>query len=69
MAALAIPFDLDGHRVRTTASIGIAIYPSDGASATALLKNADLAMYKSKRTGRNRFEFFSDSGEPVASVD
>jgi diguanylate cyclase (GGDEF)-like protein/PAS domain S-box-containing protein len=69
VAALAIPFDLDGHRVCTAASVGIAIYPSDGANATALLKNADSAMYKSKRMGRNRFEFFSDSDEPVASVD
>jgi len=68
VAALAIPFDLDGHHVRTAASVGIAIYPSDGTSATALLKNADSAMYKSKRMGRNRFEFFSDSDEPVASI-
>jgi diguanylate cyclase (GGDEF)-like protein/PAS domain S-box-containing protein len=69
VAALAAPFDLDGHHVSAAASVGIAIYPSDGASAAALLKNADLAMYKSKRMGRNRFQFFADFDEPVASID
>jgi diguanylate cyclase (GGDEF)-like protein/PAS domain S-box-containing protein len=57
--ALAAPFLLNGHRVRTAASIGIALYPSDGADAATLLKNADVAMYRAKRSGRNRFEFFS----------
>jgi diguanylate cyclase (GGDEF)-like protein len=69
VAALGAPFDLDGRHVTAAASVGIAIYPSDGASAAALLKNADLAMYKSKRMGRNRFQFFSDFDEPVASID
>jgi diguanylate cyclase (GGDEF)-like protein len=56
--ALAAPFLLNGHRVRTAASIGIALYPSDGADAATLLKHADVAMYRAKRSGRNRFEFF-----------
>jgi diguanylate cyclase (GGDEF)-like protein len=40
---------LDGVSVTVTASIGIAIYPEDGASAQELLKQADMAMYAAKR--------------------
>ena len=71
-AALATPFDLDGHRLQTAASVGIAIFPTDGTDAATLLKNADVAMYKAKRARRNRFKFFSDTdspNEPVAAAD
>ncbi|MEP7061528.1 MAG: diguanylate cyclase [Betaproteobacteria bacterium] len=61
VAALAEPFWLDGHLVHTSASIGIALYPPDGTDPMTLLKNADVAMYKAKRAGRNRFEFFDDA--------
>jgi diguanylate cyclase (GGDEF)-like protein len=44
--------------VRVTASIGIALFPQDGDSAEALLKNADIAMYEAKQEGRNTFRFF-----------
>jgi diguanylate cyclase (GGDEF)-like protein/PAS domain S-box-containing protein len=67
--ALATPFDLNGHRVSTAASVGVAIYPLDGGDATTLLKNADVAMYKAKRTGRNCFKFFADAPQPVAVAD
>jgi len=60
VTSLAVPFHLDGHVVRMAASIGIALYPTDGIDAATLLKNADMAMYKAKRSGSNRFEFFSD---------
>lgn len=46
--AHARPFSIGGHRVHTSTSIGIAVYPHDGASARALMKNADLAMYRAK---------------------
>jgi len=68
VAALAVPFMLDGHHVRTTASIGIAVYPREGEDAMTLIKNADVAMYAAKRGGRNRFEFFADASEPLAAV-
>jgi diguanylate cyclase (GGDEF)-like protein/PAS domain S-box-containing protein len=56
---LAAPFLLSGHEVKTTASMGIAIYPDDGAERATLIKTADVAMYRAKQGGRNRFEVFS----------
>jgi predicted signal transduction protein with EAL and GGDEF domain len=44
-----------------SASIGISIYPKDGASTRELLISADSAMYRSKNSGRNRFSFFSNA--------
>ena len=56
--ALAPPFRLDEGAVRATASIGIALSPADGCDPAGLLKNADLALYRAKSEGRNRFRFF-----------
>ncbi len=47
--AHARPFALGEHRVHTSTSIGIAVYPGDGADARALMKSADLAMYQAKQ--------------------
>lgn len=69
VAAFVAPFDLADNVVRMAASVGIAIYPSDGVHAAALLKNADVAMYAAKRNGRNRFEFFATVVEPEAAVE
>ncbi len=54
-----VSFNLGGHEVSTSASIGIALYPEDGEDAQSLLKHADMAMYAAKDQGRNTFEFFS----------
>ncbi len=56
--SLAHPFSIDGHEVFVSASIGISIYPSDGTTVEALLKNADTAMYQAKEKGRNNSQFF-----------
>ncbi|HEB95217.1 MAG TPA: EAL domain-containing protein [Sedimenticola thiotaurini] len=58
--SLPVRFD-DGRETYVTASIGIAIYPEDGRDKTELLKNADMAMYRAKEYGRNRFQFFTHS--------
>ena len=54
------PFDINGHRVHTSTSIGIGLYPQDAASAAALMKNADTAMYHAKQNRRGSIEFFRE---------
>jgi len=49
------PYKLNNQDVFITASIGVAIYPSDGDNAETLIKNADIAMYKAKENGRNQY--------------
>jgi EAL domain-containing protein (putative c-di-GMP-specific phosphodiesterase class I) len=48
-----------GHALTVTASIGISVYPQDGADGESLLKNADTAMYKAKEQGRNGFQYYA----------
>jgi diguanylate cyclase (GGDEF)-like protein/PAS domain S-box-containing protein len=52
-------FNIDKFELFITPSIGISIYPEDGQSADVLLKNADVAMYHAKDSGRNNYQFFS----------
>ena len=51
-------FLLEGREVRTTPSIGIAIYPDDGDNMDLLLRNSDIAMYAAKDKGRNTFAYY-----------
>jgi diguanylate cyclase (GGDEF)-like protein/PAS domain S-box-containing protein len=55
---LGQPYEIQGHEVVVGASIGIAIAPGDGDAADALLRNADMALYRAKGDGRGRFNFF-----------
>jgi diguanylate cyclase (GGDEF)-like protein len=55
---LGRPFAVDGQDVRVTASIGISLFPYDGADPEALVRKADLAMYKAKRLGKNNCQLF-----------
>ncbi len=56
--ATSQPLDVDGHEVVVSVSVGIASAPRDGADEHALLRNADLAMYRAKEQGRNGFSFY-----------
>jgi diguanylate cyclase (GGDEF)-like protein/PAS domain S-box-containing protein len=56
---LAEPFDVHGKEVFVTASVGIAVFPGDGADAESLIGAADAAMYRAKQSGRNAFQFFT----------
>jgi diguanylate cyclase (GGDEF)-like protein len=56
--AMSSPFNIDGQQIQIGASVGIAIAPEDGDSADALMKNADMALYRAKNEGRSTFHFF-----------
>ena len=57
--AMRKPFDLQGHEVTVTASIGIAVCPDDAPDADTLIQYADTAMYRAKEAGRDAFRFFT----------
>lgn len=54
-------FKIDGHDLIVTASVGISVYPEDGGNAIDLMRNADSAMYHSKKLGRNKYSYFTNS--------
>jgi diguanylate cyclase (GGDEF)-like protein len=60
LAALREPFQVLGHELVITSSIGISLFPFHGRDARALITNADAAMYGVKKSGRNSFQFFSE---------
>ena len=59
--ALDAPFVIADHDIRISASVGIAIFPSDGEEVSQLLKHADLAMYAAKHEGGDGFRLFDKS--------
>lgn len=59
LEALAQPALVDGHDLYVTASVGIGLYPGDGADAEALMRAADTAMYHAKEKGKNNYQFFT----------
>jgi diguanylate cyclase (GGDEF)-like protein/PAS domain S-box-containing protein len=58
LMAFAEPFQIDGHELFITTSIGISIYPKDSDDIDGLVKKADSAMYYAKGQGRNNFQFY-----------
>ena len=56
---MSTPFNLGENIARISSSLGITLYPEDGADAETLIKNADQAMYAAKQQGRNRFNYFA----------
>jgi diguanylate cyclase (GGDEF)-like protein len=59
LTAMASPLTIGGNVYQLSGSIGIAMYPEDGADGASLLKNADIAMYGAKASGRNNYQFYS----------
>lgn len=59
LRTLAEPVTVEGHEMTPSASVGIAIYPTNGDDASRLVQAADTAVYRAKHLGRNRFEFFT----------
>jgi diguanylate cyclase (GGDEF)-like protein len=60
LSSLDEPFNIAGISIKVTASIGIAMYSNTTVNATELLKHADIAMYRSKKLGRNQICYFED---------
>jgi diguanylate cyclase len=60
LEALAAPFNIEEHEIRIGASIGISLFPEHGVGSVVLLQNADSAMYRAKRGGKNQVAYFSE---------
>jgi len=58
ITAINQPYDLDGHQVVVSTSVGIAIAPGDGNTTEQLLRNADMALYRAKSDGRSTYRYF-----------
>ncbi len=65
--ALKQPFNLEGHQLYISSSIGIALYPEDGKDVQTLLKNADAALYRAKEHGRNNYRLYIPTMNSQAS--
>lgn len=61
ISALGTPFRIHGRDLRIGASVGIAVFPADGSSVDALVRNADAAMYSRKELERGSFAFYQAS--------
>ncbi len=64
--AITAPFEIDGHDLVVSASIGIAIFPTNGIDSSTLLRHADTAMYRAKKKSSG-FQFFEENMEASAS--
>ena len=60
LAAMSVPFSLDGYDVAISCSVGIAVFPEDGRNFDELLKKSDIAMYHAKEAGRNAFRYYTE---------
>ncbi|HET8773815.1 MAG TPA: EAL domain-containing protein [Thermoanaerobaculia bacterium] len=60
LGAVQLPLTIVGMPIVVTASVGISLYPGDGADPEALLRNADSAMYRAKEAGRNTYQLCTD---------
>ena len=64
--SFAQAIEVAGHTIATGTSIGISMYPADGQDAAALVKNADLALYRAKQDGRGGYRFFEQALDEAA---
>lgn len=68
LASLVEAYQVKGHGLRVSASVGVALYPSDHADGETLLRHADQAMYQAKQRGRNRYQFFDSEAAARAAA-
>jgi predicted signal transduction protein with EAL and GGDEF domain len=67
LAVVNQPYCIDGREIFCSCSIGVSIYPNDGADSCSLLKNADTAMYTAKNGGRDRFQLYDAAMNAMAA--
>ncbi len=65
---LAEPFEIDGHPIAISGSVGISFAPNEGSDPAVLLNNADLALYRAKNDGRSTFRFFEPEMDRVIQM-
>jgi diguanylate cyclase (GGDEF)-like protein/PAS domain S-box-containing protein len=65
--ALAAPVEFEGRSLHISPSIGICLYPDDGADAASLMRKADAAMYYAKAAGRNNYQFYAEPMNAAAA--
>ena len=68
ISTLTQPFRVSQAQIAVSASIGVTLYPHDGADSDALLRHADQAMYAAKQSGRNRYHLFDPESDRRARV-
>ena len=61
-----LPFQVMGHELHVSASIGISMFPMDGTDGETLIRNADTALYRAKEEGRNRYQLYAPTMNAVA---
>ncbi len=64
LASITTAFDIDGHRIHISASIGVTLFPEDYSDPETLIRHADQAMYRAKEEGKSRFVIY----EPLATA-
>ncbi len=67
LRAMQEPFQIEGHSLVVTVSVGISVYPTDDTATDKLIKNADAAMYQAKKMGRNQYCFYTAEMNSQAS--
>jgi diguanylate cyclase (GGDEF)-like protein len=66
MDAMRAPFEVGGHALYVTISLGISVYPDDGLEGGPLMVHADVAMYRAKELGRDNFQWYDAAMNEVA---
>lgn len=66
LSEFELPMVFEGRELYITTTLGVSVYPRDGVDRNELLRKADLAMYRAKRTGQSSFQFFTSEMTGVA---